>query len=431
MGADKWVESACVRFDPRPVKDFQRICMAFRIGRTLPPAAAPICFRDLVSGVAGLFRGSEAVTRFEGELKEYFGVGHCFTVSSGKAALTAILQSLKVMYPERDEVLIPAFTCYSVPSAITRAGLKIRLCDVAADTFDFDYEQLGHLISERSRRLLCILPVHLFGIPADVARIRTLVHDRDIVIVEDAAQAMGGESGGKKLGTLGDVGFFSLGRGKALSTVEGGIIITSRDDIADNLAGAVGVLGEYCALEKAGLLLYAVALVVLLRPSLFWLPKSLPFLRLGETIYAPDFPMRKMSAFQAGLAVGWERKLHGLKRVRSEKMHNFLGRLAARLPWLDAGRPPDLLRLPWRIESGRRRANILRASEASGLGLAAAYPDSVDRIPELRACFSPFHYPAARKNAERLLTLPLHEYLTGDDIDRIAELLRSEEWPIP
>jgi len=405
--------------------------MAFRIGRTLPPAASPIYLRDIVSGIAGLFRGLKAVTRFEDELKEYFGVKHCFTVSSGKAALAVILQSLKAMHPDRDEVLIPAFTCYSVPSAIIRAGLRIRLCDVDAETFDFDFKGLEKIISEHGARLLCILPVHLFGIPADVDRIRNLVEGREIVIVEDAAQAMGGESGGKKLGTLGDVGFFSLGRGKALSTVEGGIIITGRDDIAVNLAGVVGALGEYGALEKARLLLYAVALVLMLRPSLFWLPKALPFLRLGETIYDPDFPMRKMSAFQAGLAHGWERKLHEFKRIRSEKMHDFLGSFATRLPWLDAERPPTLIRLPFRTDSANRRANILRASETLGLGLAAAYPDSVDRIPQLKAHFSSFHYPTARKNAEMLLTLPLHKYLTGDDIDRIAELLRSEEWPIP
>ncbi len=405
--------------------------MAIRIGRTLPPAAAPICFRDLVSGVVGLFRGANAVTRFEGELKEYFGVGHCYTVSSGKAALAVILRSLKAMYPDRDEVLIPAFTCYSVPSAIIRAGLRIRLCDVDAETFDFDYAQLGHIISERSRRLLCILPVHLFGIPADVERIRTLVHGRDIVIVEDAAQAMGGESGGKKLGTLGDVGFFSLGRGKALSTVEGGIILTGRDDIAEQIGKIVSGLENYGSIELFELFLYAVALMFLLRPSLFWLPKSLPFLRLGETIYDPNFKMRKISAFQAGLARRWERKLHCLKRARSETARALLGKLNTRSPWIDNKGLPDLIRLPLRIDSLSKRSSILRSSEEMGLGIAGTYPDSVDRIPELQNHFATFHYPSAKKNAEMLLTLPIHPYITSNDIDRIAELLRSEEWPIP
>src|SRR6185369_941791 len=98
--------------------------MAIHIGRTLSPAAAPLHFRDIVSGVVGLFGGVKAVNRFEDELKEFYHVRHSFAVSSGKAALVLILQALKELSTDRDEVLIPAYTCYSVPSAIVRAGLR-------------------------------------------------------------------------------------------------------------------------------------------------------------------------------------------------------------------------------------------------------------------------------------------------------------------
>ena len=116
------------------------------IGRTLPPAASPIYPRDILSGIKRGFSGKKELNRFESELKEYFGVKHCFLVSSGKAALTLILQALKDMHPERNEVLIPAFTCYSVPSAIVRAGLKVRLCDIKPDTIDFD--QLDKILAQ-------------------------------------------------------------------------------------------------------------------------------------------------------------------------------------------------------------------------------------------------------------------------------------------
>ena len=95
-----------------------------RIGRTIPPASAPIYWRDMFNGIKGIFRGKKELSRFQDELKEYFGMKHCFLVSSGKASLTLILQALRKMFPDRDEVLIPAYTCYSVPSAIVRAGLK-------------------------------------------------------------------------------------------------------------------------------------------------------------------------------------------------------------------------------------------------------------------------------------------------------------------
>src|SRR5664279_3781006 len=98
--------------------------MVMRIGRTLSPAASPFNLQDIVSGVAGLLKGEATVKRLEDELKSFYDVSYCFAVSSGKAALVLILQALHEIYPERDEVLIPAYTCYSVPSAIIRAGLR-------------------------------------------------------------------------------------------------------------------------------------------------------------------------------------------------------------------------------------------------------------------------------------------------------------------
>ena len=102
-----------------------------RIGRTVPPAAAPISWRGFFSGLKGVVRGEAERERFADELREYFNRRHCYLFSSGKAALTVALLALKRLYPGRDRVLIPAFTCYSVPSAIVRAGLKVTLCDVA------------------------------------------------------------------------------------------------------------------------------------------------------------------------------------------------------------------------------------------------------------------------------------------------------------
>src|SRR6266705_4482384 len=120
-----------------------------RIGRTLPPAATPIGVREIASGICGIFRGRKELDRFRSELKEHFGVKHCFLVSSGNAAFTLILLALKELFPDRDEVLIPAFTCYSVPSSGVRAGLRIRLCDLHSESLDFDFVQLSSLLSEK------------------------------------------------------------------------------------------------------------------------------------------------------------------------------------------------------------------------------------------------------------------------------------------
>jgi len=187
-----------------------------KLQRTLPPAAAPIYINDITHGIGALFCGNRGREQFRNELKRHFGVKYCFLVSSGKAALYCILKSLQKLHPDRDEVLIPAFNCYSVPSAIVKAGCSIRLCDIDPDTLDFNKEQLAEELSD-SKRLLCVIPTHLFGLEADVGSVCRLINDESVFVVEDAAQSMGNGSPEAWSGLSGDVGFFSLGRGKSFS----------------------------------------------------------------------------------------------------------------------------------------------------------------------------------------------------------------------
>ena len=175
-----------------------------RIGRTLPPAASPIPWDNILrAGLTCFSKSTLPIEQFENNLKSYFGAKHCFLLSSGKAALTIILKALHEIYPNKDEVLIPAFTCYSVPAAIKRAGLKIKLCDLDINTLDFNRKDLQKIADEdkHNKKLLCVIPTHLFGIPSDVKCCRSMF-DHDVTIIEDVAQAMGTEHQGKKLGTL-------------------------------------------------------------------------------------------------------------------------------------------------------------------------------------------------------------------------------------
>ncbi len=394
-----------------------------RIGRTLPPAAAPIGMGSLASGFAGLLSGRHELDRFQRELKRHFGVKHCFLVSSGQAAFTLILLALKQLSPERDEVLIPAFTCYSVPASIVRAGLRVRLCDVRPDSFDFDYAQLASL---STAKVLAAVPTHLFGVPADVPGLRQLLRDPGIAIVEDAAQAMGEAGEGGKLGTLGDVGFFSLGRGKALSCVEGGIILTNRDDIAEGLSGILPRLSRYGMASLLALIFKATALVLLIRPWLFWLPRSLPFLKLGETLFDPGIAIRRMSSFQAGLARNWRHKLQEMREVRSRNVTRWIAAIGAvgqDGSLLFNGRLLGLPRLPLRIKATAARESLLHESAVRGLGIMPAYPTSIAAIPELKGTFGDAAFPVAERCARELVTLPTHEYLTEDDVCGVGRLV--------
>lgn len=393
--------------------------MTPRIGRTLPPAAAPLHLADLLAGVAGACR-RDTVRRFEEDLKGYFRVRHCFAVSSGKAALVLLLQALRELSPERDEVLIPAYTCYSVPSAITRARLGVRLGDVAPDSFDWDFARLDELLA--NPRLLCVIPTHLFGMPADVARVREAARRHGVWVIEDAAQAMGGEDAGSKLGTGGDAGFFSLGRGKAFSTVEGGVIITDNAALGSALARHLSDLSGYGPVASLKLLLYAVALWGLIHPRVFWLPKLLPFLKLGETHFDPSFPLRRLSAFQAGLARRWQSRLEQLKMARRANA-DAIARYGIALPGLDGERLPDLIRFPVLLPDREAKRRLLRESGRLGLGISDGYPDSIDAIGELGLAVEPGGVRNAKDLAARMVCLPLHPQVSAGDIRTMAKLL--------
>lgn len=421
-----------------------------RIGRMIPPAAAPIYMREVISGIKGILHGKEEVERFRIELRKYFDVKHCFLVSSGKAALSLVLRALHDLHPDRDEVIIPAFACYSVPSAIVRAGLKIKLCEVDADTLDFDFNYFEQLLANKpsparysnselhtiesnsrrattlentgNRRLLAIVSIHLFGLPANLGRIRELVRDPDVTVIEDAAQAMGGEHRGKKLGTIGDVGFFSLGRGKALSTIEGGIILTQRDSIAKQLKKHLDNTPCYPLLDLIELILKAFALVIFQHPSCFWLPKSLPFLRVGDTFFTSRFKIQKITPFQAGLAKNWRQKLKEFSRYRKHMSANWLQilRTAQIYTYADGDSGiPNFIRFPVRLNYEMQWARLLESSCKEGLGIMLTYPDAVSGITEFKHKFDPNKYPAARTLSRTLLTLPVHSYVMPSDQEKI------------
>jgi perosamine synthetase len=398
------------------------------IGRTLPPAAAPIVFSSIISGICGIFAGERELDRFRRELKEYFGARHCFLVSSGKAALSLILRGLKELSTDGDEVVIPAFTCYSVPSSIVRAGLRMRLCDLHPESLDFDFAQLSALLSKASPKPLAVVPTHLFGLPADVARLRELVRDSGVAIVEDAAQAMGEAADGVKLGTLGDASFFSLGRGKAFSVVEGGVILTNRDDLAESLNRFIGSLPRYGLLHLLRLVFKSVALMVFSHPRLFWIPRSLPFLRLGETIFDPHFPILRMSSFQAGLARNWRKRLDSLRNVRRKQVNRWITFFeASKLqgPWLLGRRSLGLVRFPLRVCDPEKRQLLLRQSARMGLGIMPGYPTAVNAIPELKGRIASEAFPVAEACARELITLPTHGYLTEDDVTEAGGLVKD------
>jgi len=384
-----------------------------KIRRTLPPTAAPLHILDILNGFAGFFFGEKYLKKLKNELQEHFDVKHVFLVSSGKAALTIILNALNTI-DSRNEVLIPAYTCYSVPAAIIKAGLKVSLCDIEPQTFDFNYNLLKNKIQKDT---LCIIPSNLFGIPSDIDKIKCLCEGSGIYIIEDAAQAMGGIYKGKMIGTIGDVGFFSLGRGKNITSGAGGIIITNSDKIADVIEKNISKLKRPNFFDNLTDYLNIIFMSIFIHPFLYWLPSGLPFLKLGETIFPDNYSIKKLSGVKAGILFNWKNNLIESNRIRKVNTAYFRKYISLAIP---------CLRIPIIIENRNIHETILNISNKQGMGIGKMYPKPINEIDEIKSIFNGTIYPIAKVVAQRLLTIPTHHLTNEHDRERIKKLLDSK-----
>ncbi len=373
----------------------------------IPPSAAPIYLKDIYYGLQGFLRIKNYLPKFRRELEEYFHTKNIFLVSSGRAALTIILQALFRISGsiDKNEVLIPAYTCYSVPSAIVKAGLKVRLCDIDPRTLDFDYSLFRDVISER---VLAVIPCSLFGIPSDIERLKSIIAGKQIFIIDDAAQAMGASLNDRLAGTRGDIGFFSLDRGKNLTTVEGGIILTDHTDIALGIKRILDNLDGYRKLNQIILLIKAIFISLFVRPFLYWIPAIIPGLGLGETVYSTKFPIRSMSNIQAGLAWNWREKLTTSNMIRKKNARYYYKEFSnlKKVSLIDNNTEGTYHRLPILSDS----INNTVVEGLKRYGISRMYPDSINHIPELKFQ-NKKNFPIAKAVSEKLLCVPTHQYL--------------------
>lgn len=384
--------------------------------RKLPPAGASVAPVDLIHGIGGLWGGQAYKGKVEAEMKAALGVQEIFFVSSGKAALTLILNALKSRSPRR-EVVIPAYTCYSVPSAVIKADLDLVLCDVDPSTFDFKADQLEQLVTEKT---LCVVCDHLFGIPSDMSRIQAICRNKGAFLVEDVAQAMGGTYQGDPLGAIGEAGFFSFGRGKHVTCGAGGAVATNSRVMADAIRPLYEGLEYPGFVESMKDLLEAALTAIFIHPALYRLPGLLPFLKLGQTFFYREFPVKKLSEMKLGLLARWQERLSRANETRRQTAGYFLMRSS-----VPKGLSPSIayLRLPILMENREARDRLLAVAESRGWGFSTMYPAPINEIPEIRSMFSGKTYPSAKDISEKLVTIPTHEWLTGRDRREIGDHL--------
>lgn len=191
-------------------------------------------WEELNQAVQGVLKSTQFimgpnVKAFEAETAAYFGVKHSIAVNSGTDALIIGLRAAGI--GPGDEVITTPFTFYATAESVSLVGAVPVFVDINPQTFTIDTDLIEQAITPKTK---AIIPVHLYGQAAAMDPILSLAKKYNLKVIEDVAQAFGGEYKSKKLGTIGDVGCFSFYPSKNLGAYgDGGLIITSNDQIAE------------------------------------------------------------------------------------------------------------------------------------------------------------------------------------------------------
>ena len=332
---------------------------------------------------------------FEKTLCNYLQVKHWVLGNSGRALLYILLDALRKKDGDlRNEVLIPGYTCYSVAASVAKAGLKIAIYDLDPRTFAPDMDSVKAKLSENT---LAIIFQHLFGIPTPIDGLRQISDGIGAYIIEDAAQALGGTLNGRPLGTMGDFGFFSFGRGKPLPIGGGGAFIGKDADVLSGL--------NLNPKDKGYASLMSTAVTqVMSKPLLYWIPEMLP-LGLGETIFDPNFDFSAMPFAMQNLV---ENSMEVLDELNTHRRH------IAKI-YKNAFNHDSVIPIPEGGSAVYTRFPLMAGpvpipKELKRLGVRRMYPKAIADEETIKPYLADQREttPGAYKISHNLITLPTH-----------------------
>ena len=326
------------------------------------------------------------VRAFESEFAAYLGVEHAVGVASGTDAVLLALRALGV--GPGDEVITVAHTAVATVTAIELCGAIPRLVDIDSVTYTLDPTHLAAAITPRTR---AIVPVHLYGAPADLDAILAVARAHGLLVVEDCAQAHGARTRGRAVGTLGDAAAFSFYPTKNLGALgDGGAVATNRPEVAERLR----LLRQYGWRERY------VSDVAGTNSRLDELQAAILRVRLGHLEAENEARRRLAARYDAALA-GLPIALPAARPADCPVYHLYVIRAAAR----------DAL------------AEHLRAR---GIGTGVHYPVPVHRQPAYAHLgYGPGSLPATEAAAAEVLSLPMYPDLTEGAVDTVAAAIRA------
>ncbi len=332
---------------------------------------------------SGFILGEE-VEAFEREFAEFCGAKHAVGVASGLDALRLALTGLGLK--RGDEVILPANTFIATALAVTGAGATPVLVDVDPVRYTIDPAKASAAVTKKTK---AIIPVHLYGQPAEMAPLRALAAKKRLLLVEDACQAHGALLGEGRCGALGDAGCFSFYPSKNLGALgDGGMVVTDRDDLAGNLR-LVRNYGQS-----------------------------------GKNRHVIKGINSRLDAFQAAVLRVKLRHLAKWNESRRRQAARYAEGLAG-LPLVtpaEAAGSTHVYQL-YVIRAERRDA-LMRHLADLGVACGIHYPTPI----HLQEAFAdlglgPGSFPVAERLAGEILSLPMYPELASSDVDRICDAI--------
>jgi perosamine synthetase len=333
---------------------------------------------------SGMIAQGTRVAALEERWAAYVGTRHAIAVSNGTVALQAILAGAGV--GPGDEVVTVAHTFAATANAILSVGAVPVFVDIEPDTYLIDVRRIEAAITPRTR---AIMPVHLFGLVADMDPLLEIARRHGLVVIEDACQAHGATYGGRRAGAFGPSAF-SLYATKNMTSAEGGLITTDDDQLADWLRRYrnQGMRARY------------------------------EFEMLGF-----NYRLTDIAAAIALVQLDKLDRANARRREIAAAYDEALGELPVGLPIVPAGRGHVYHQYTVRI--GPRRDEVLAALRASGVGADVYYPLPAHRQPYLAEYVPAVDLPATDAAAAETLALPIHPGLRDDEIATVVAALKE------
>jgi dTDP-4-amino-4,6-dideoxygalactose transaminase len=336
---------------------------------------------------SGQLAQGPVVGAFEREFAAWCGVRHAVALNSGTAALHLLMLAHGVK--EGDEVITSAFTFVASANAALFVGARPVFVDIEAESFCLDPSRVEAAITERTR---AIMPVDLYGHPAQIDLLREIADRHGLVLIEDACQAHGAAIGDRKAGALGASASFSFYPTKNMTTAEGGMVTTDDPGVAETVA----VLRQHGAAN-----------------------------RYHHDVLGYNFRMTDIAAAIGRAQLGKVDRFNETRRRNASILDAGLdGVEGVVIPVQRPGYRHVYHQYTVRIE--RDRDGFQKRLGALGVGSAIHYALPVHRQPlYLGLGYGTVSLPQTERAAAQVLSLPVHPSLTDSDLDRIIESVRK------